>query len=398
MKAKISIGQAKGTFVAPPSKSYAHRLLIAAFLSGNGRVENVAFSNDILATLDSLKALGADIKIDKDVVSISKKENRSEVMNANESGSTLRFMIPIALVLNQEAKIKGKEKLFSRGLKVYTDIFDEKGISYELNIDSLFAKGRLLSGTYKIDASISSQFVSGLLFALPLLEGDSEIILNGLVESEPYIDITIDVLKMFDVSVSKNGNVIKIPGNQKYVSKSIRVQGDYSNSSFFEVLNYMGGKVDIIGLDPHSLQGDKAYLECFPLLSKSNQTIDIKNMIDLGPILFAFSSLFYGAKFINISRLRIKESDRVNDTLKILEKFGVKYDLKENSLEIFKSELHTPKEEVETYNDHRLVMMSAILLTKFGGVINGIEAVNKSFPDFFDKLRELGIEVEIYDR
>ena len=175
------------------------------------------------------------------------------------------------------------------------------------------------------------------------------------------------------------------------------MEGDYSNSSFFEMLNYLGGKVDIKGLNPSSLQGDKAYLEYFPLLRDGHPVIDIKNSIDLGPILFAFSSLFNGGKFINISRLRIKESDRVNDTLSILSQFGVKYEVKENELEIYKNELSAPKEAINIYNDHRLVMMVAILLTKFGGKILNADAVNKSFPNFFNELSSLGIGVEYED-
>ena len=397
MNAFISKGIAKGKISAPPSKSYAHRLLICSFLADNSSVDNLVLSNDINATINCLKSLGADISFKDDRAIVKRTNDFKDGFDAQESGSTLRFIIPLVLLIKGEGLIKGTKKLFSRGLSIYEELFKKQGIDYRLKEDSLYIKGRLSSGTYKIPGDVSSQFISGLLFVLPLLEGDSKIIITGNVESLSYIDMTIDALAAFGVVALRRDNVIHISGNQKYISRDIEVEGDYSNSSFFEMLNYLGGEVEITGLNPSSIQGDKAYLEYFPLLKEGHPTLDIKNTIDLGPILFAFASLFNGAKFINISRLRIKESDRVNDTLSILSKFGVKYEVKDNELEIFKNELHAPKEALETYNDHRLVMMSAILLTKFSGKILNIEAVNKSFPDFFTKLSSLGIGVKYED-
>ena len=397
MNAYIEKSLAKGIIDAPPSKSYAHRLLICGFLADNSIIHNISFSNDITATMNSLKSLGAKYELDGTTVKINRTNLFREEFDAQESGSTLRFIIPLILYAKGEATIKGSKKLFSRGLGIYEEIFRKQNIIYKLSEDSIYIKGRLLPGRYEIPGNISSQFISGLLFVLPLLDGDSEIIITNEIESSAYIDMTIESMRLFGVSVSRKDNRIKISGHQKYISNEVTNEGDYSNSSFFEMLNYLGGKVEIKGLNPNSLQGDKAYLEYFPLLKENHPIIDIKNTIDLGPILFAFASLFNGAKFINISRLRIKESDRVNDTLSILSLFGVKYELKDNELEIFKSELSMPNVAINTYNDHRLVMMTAILLTKFSGKINNIEAVNKSYPDFFSKLSSLGIGVKYED-
>lgn len=397
MNVIIEKSVAKGIIEAPPSKSYAHRLLICGFLSNDSIIHNISFSNDITATLNILKSLGASYELDNSTVRIKRNNIFKEEFDAGESGSTLRFLIPLILFIKGEGTIYGSKKLFSRGLGIYEEIFKKQNIKYELNEDSIYIKGRLSPGRYEIPANISSQFISGLLFILPLFDVDSEIILTEEIESINYIDMTIEAMDMFGVKVIRKDNIIHIPGNQNYLSKEVTVEGDYSNSSFFEMLNYLGGEVIIKGLNPLSKQGDKAYLEYFPLLRDGHPIIDIKNMIDLGPILFAFASIFNGAKFINIKRLRIKESDRVNDTLSILSKFGIKYVLNDNELEIFKSELSSPMEAINIYNDHRLVMMTAILLTKFSGKILNVEAVNKSFPDFFKKLSSLGIGVKYED-
>lgn len=397
MNAKIYKSIALGSIVAPPSKSYAHRYMIASFLAGEGEIENISFSNDINATIDSLKALGANIDIEGNIVKINRSDNYGKFCDAKESGSTLRFIIPLILYVKGKGVIKGSKKLFSRGLSVYEDIFKKQNIKYELKEDTLSIEGRLYPDHFMIPGNISSQFITGMLFVLPLLEEDSEIEIVGDIESKSYIDITIDVLKQFNVKVEMKDNIIYIPGRQKFISKKVKVEGDYSNSAFFEVLNYLGGEVKISNLNPLTKQGDKAYLEYFPLLKESHPEIDIKNCIDLGPILFAFASIFNGAVFKNIKRLRIKESDRVGDTLAILEHFGVTYICRDNELEIFKSELHVPSEPIDTFNDHRIVMMTSILLTKFGGVVKDIEAVNKSYPNFFNDLEEVGVEVK-YER
>ena len=397
MRAKINKSIAIGEIKAPPSKSYAHRYLISGALSRNSKISNVSFSNDIKATLSCLRSLGFIYIVDNDTVKFLGYEPKNDVLDCLESGSTLRFFIPLVLALNKEGKLTGTEKLFSRGLDTYLDIFDKQNISYSLDKNSISVKGELKPGRFDIKVDKSSQYISGLLFALPLLNGDSEIHLLGKIESKNYIDITIEVLRNFGIDIKINNDVIYIKGNQNYIHKNITIEGDYSNSAFLEALNYLGGNVKINGLNPKSLQGDKAYLEYYPILKESHPVIDLSNSIDLGPILFTMSAIFNGAIFKNIERLRIKESDRVKDLLDVLELYGTKYSLKDNEVEIFKSELHEINNVPLLPNDHRIVMAISILLTKLGGEISGVEAINKSYPNFYSDLKKLNVEVEIYD-
>lgn len=397
MKAIFKKSFPKGVIKAPPSKSYAHRYLIAGAFSRASKISNVAFSNDIKATLFCLKSLGFIYEIIDDIVTFNGYKKNNDVLDCLESGSTLRFFIPLALILNNEATLIGSEKLFSRGLDTYLDIFSKQNISYKLDKNSLYIKGKLQAGRYDLKVDKSSQFVSGLLFALPLLDEDSEIHLIGKIESQNYIDITLDTLNLFGIDFIYKDNVIYIKGNQKYLPKDLEVEGDYSNSSFLEALNYIGGDVKITGLNPTSKQGDKKYLQYFPILKNSHPIIDISNSIDLGPVLFTFASIFNGATFKGIERLRIKESDRVLETLKILGKYNVKYILKNDELEISKSTLTPYQEEIDMVNDHRIVMATSILLILFGGSMNHIEAVNKSYPNYFIDLKKLNVEVELYE-
>ena len=394
MKATIAKSIANGKINAPASKSYAHRLLICAALSGTGVVRNIELSNDIVATLGALSSLGFLYEIGDKTVKFARKTDTNLKMKCMESGSTLRFIIPIAMAFNNRSIFSGTEKLFSRGLSVYEDIFKKQNISYQLEKDYLVVNGKLSAGKYEIDASISSQFISGLLFALPLLDGDSEIILKGEVESKPYIDITLDCLEKSEIEVVETASGYKIKGNQKYKLKEAEVEADYSNAAFLDGLNLLGGNVEISNLNPDSKQGDKVYKEIYQELVCGHPVIDLGNAIDLGPVLFTLASYFNGAKFINVRRLRIKESDRVSDVLNVLKEFGEKYDAKENEVEIYKNELHAPNKELDLPNDHRIVMAVSILLTKFGGVIKGAEAVNKSYPCFFKDLKSLGVDVK----
>ena len=393
MEVRIEKGTAKGVITAPPSKSYAHRLLIGAALSGHSTIHNVSFSNDIKATISCLESLGYKFDVKGDIVSISSSDKTSDIFDCQESGSTLRFMIPIVMVKRNHAVFRGTEKLFSRGLSVYEDIFKQQGIRYELGKDYLEVFGSLKPGLFKVDASISSQFITGLLFASSIMSDDSEIELLGEVESAPYIDITIDVLNAYGIKVKKEGNKYHVKGNQKYLEKDLVVEGDYSNAAFLDALNYLGGDVKVLGLNPDSKQGDKKYIEYFKLLDKGHPSIDISNCIDLGPILFTMAAIKNGAVITGINRLRIKESDRVQDMLKVLELFGVKYSLNNNKIEIFGGNLHENSMKIVPANDHRIVMAASVLLTRFGGVISNVEAVNKSYPNFFEDLRELGIGV-----
>lgn len=409
MKVTINKSIANGSIIAQPSKSYAHRLLIAAALSKEESVvKNVVLSNDILATINCLKALGKDITIKENennkntlVIKDNKNFNIDKVdkieFDCLESGSTLRFFIPIALLLNKKVIFKGTKKLISRGIQVYEEICDKQGINVIKQEDSITFVGKLKADNFELVGNISSQFITGLLFALPLLEEDSCINIITNLESKNYIDITIDVLKNAGITIEvKDENHYYIVGSQKYQSINISVEGDYSNASFIESLNYLDGNVKIEGLNKNSYQGDKAYIELFEKLSNGYCECDIKNCIDLGPILFAFASLNHGGCFTGVNRLRIKESDRIKDIKEELEKFNIEVTEfeNENKVVINNKNINKPKDILYGKNDHRIVMALSIMLTKFGGIIDGVEAVNKSYPNFFDDLKSLGIEVE----
>ena len=397
----IAKSRASGTVMAPPSKSYAHRLLLAAFLSGKPvTVSNVNFSLDVAATLDCIKAMGASVSVEADKVTIEPGSGTlCGDFNCRESGSTLRFMIPVALALFGHGRFTGTEKLFSRGLGQYERIFSVQGIDYTLGSDSLEANGALRSGTFEIDPSQSSQYITGLLFALPLLEGDSRIVFTQKPQSKPYIDITMDVLRMAKVAAEYTSDGILIKGGQKFDLNDTAVEGDWSNAAFLEIYNYIGGDTLVLGLNKFSLQGDKVYRELFDRLDKGHCKIDISDCIDLGPVLFTLAAVKNGALFTGCSRLRIKESDRIADTIAELEKIGVKAVVKRDSVKISSvpaehlAALESEDIVFDSHNDHRLAMSLTALASIFGARISGCEAVAKSFPRFFETVRKLKIEV-----
>lgn len=401
MVAEISASKATGTVTAPPSKSMAHRLLICASLARNeSKIYNVSLSKDISATINCLTSLGAKFEICDDFIKVKGIDianiKTSVKANCIESGSTLRFIIPIMLLLGVECEIKGSEYLLTRPLSVYEDIAKKQEFKFIKNSNYIELCGKLQSGEYSIDGNISSQFISGLLFALPLLENDSKIKIIGKLESRPYVDLTIDALKEFGITAEfLNENEIFIKGSQKYKSTDSVVEGDYSNTAFFEALNYLGGEVNIKGLNTLSKQGDRAYNEYFRLLKRTTPEIDITDCPDLAPILFTLASYFNGGTFIGTKRLKIKESDRAQTMKTELEKFGADITVFENSVKINNTTLKAPKDNLFGHNDHRVVMSLAILLSKFGGKIEGAEAVSKSFPNFFEILSSLGVNIDI---
>lgn len=394
---RLNKSSANGVVLAPPSKSYAHRLLIASFLSNkDSSIKNVCLSADISATTNCIKSFGNKVSIIDDTVEIKKQDNYIEndlFFDCFESGSTLRFFIPIACLYDNKKIFKGSERLISRGISVYEDIFKKQGITFSKTKDSFIIEGKLKSGIFNIDANISSQFISGLLFALPLLDGDSYIYLNTEIESKDYIYITLDVLKKSGIDISFDNNVFFIKGKQSYNLCDSTVEGDYSNSAFFDSFNFFGGNVIVKGLNKDSFQGDKVYLNLMKKLDKGYCEIDLKDCIDLGPILFCFSSLKHGARFINTRRLKIKESDRVADLACELSKFGVELIDLGNEVIIKNDNMHSPEECLNGRGDHRIVMALALMLSVYGGSIEGYEAVKKSFPNFFDELIRIGIDI-----
>jgi len=399
---KIAPSTVSGTIDAPPSKSMAHRLLICAGLSdGLSVIRGIKMSDDVLATLDCLNAIGAVCDVSGDTVRVKSTGaaiKRGAVLPCRECGSTLRFFIPICLMSGAETTLTGSGRLMSRPLDIYEKMCRERGFEFENDGAAVKVCGKLAPDEYVIDGSVSSQFVSGLLFALPLLCGDSKIVITGGVDSRPYIDMTLDALKKFGVSAEfTSENVIRVGGNQRYAACDATVEGDYSNAAFFEALNVIGGDVKITSLDENSRQGDKVYGEYFKKLACGSPTLSLGDCPDLGPIMFAVAAVKNGATFTSTRRLKIKESDRVASMTAELRKFGAEFDVSADSVTVKKRALHAPSGSLDSHNDHRVAMALAVLMTKFGGELIDGEAVSKSMPDFFEKLASLGAKVDKYE-
>ncbi len=400
MKVTIEKSTAFGRISAPPSKSMAHRYLICGALSEGSKISSVSYSKDIEATLNCLRALGADISTEDGTVTIGKikKDNKlkSQILNCNESGSTLRFLIPLCLLFDKKITLNGSERLMQRSLSVYEELCLNQKIDFLQTENSVTVKGHLSSGRYSVRGDVSSQFISGLMFALPLLENDSIIDIVGDLESGSYLALTIKALAQFGIRISRiDEHTIYIKGGQRYKKRSLKVEGDYSNAAFFEAFNYLGGNVVVTGLDQNSPQGDRAYLEIFPLLSKQKATVDISDCPDLGPILMAFAALNKGAVFTGTHRLKIKESDRGNAMAEELAKFGCEVKVEENKITVPKCKLKRPVLPLDGHNDHRIVMSLAVLASVTGGEIYSAQAVEKSFPDFFNKLKSLRVNLKV---
>ena len=251
MKISISKGKAAGFVEAPPSKSMAHRLLICAGLSKDRCVvHGIAGSSDVLATIDCLEAMGVKCERSGDSIAVSGTDIRNaaagRILNCGESGSTLRFFVPLCLISGANAVLSGSERLMERPLGIYETMCEERGLLFSQDRTSLMVKGPLRPGSFKMAGNVSSQFISGLLFALPLLDGDSVLTITPPIESRSYIDMTISALKIFGVEASwKDEKTIYIKGNQEYSAQEAWVEGDYSNAAFFEALNVFGGEVKI---------------------------------------------------------------------------------------------------------------------------------------------------------
>ncbi|MFI3141345.1 MAG: 3-phosphoshikimate 1-carboxyvinyltransferase [Clostridia bacterium] len=403
MKIKINKGTAKGIVDAPASKSMAHRLLICASLAkGQSKVNSLAFSQDIKATIDCMSLMGANIKLDGDtatITGIDGKINGSNDYCCRESGSTLRFIIPILMLSDQKHSLTGYGRLMKRPMQVYEDIAKKAGIKYETKDDIITIEGKLKSDIYEIKGDISSQFISGLLFALPLLDGDSIIKILPPVESRSYIDLTLSAMRSFGIDINwHDETTIKISGNQQYKAQDMRVEGDYSNAAFLDFFAYFGGDVKVQNLNENTLQGDSVYRSYFAALDGGNPTLDVSNCPDLAPILMTLAAAKHGCTLKGTRRLKIKESDRGVVMAQELSKFGAVIDVFEDEI-IVRSHcpLHTPNELLCGHNDHRVVMSMACLSTIYGGEVDEAEAVAKSFPDFFDYMIKLGFEVEKHD-
>ena len=400
MRVRIEQSKASGVISAPPSKSMAHRDIIAAALAdGTSEITNVAYSEDIKATIDCVRELGAEVDVHEDSLTVTGHfpYGGAEVRRfmCRESGSTLRFMMGIALGLGGRNSFYGSAKLMTRPLNVYEDICRANGIVFKRFDDRIETEGRLSAGVYKIPGDVSTQFITGLLFILPLLKGDSVILLLPPVESRSYINLTVKALKDFGVDIVwQDNNTLFIKGSAAYKARNLKVEGDYSNAAFLEAFNYLSGDVKVTGLEADSLQGDKVYEIYYAELARGYATLDLSDCPDLAPVLMAIAATANGARFTSTRRLKAKESDRGEAMAAELLKFGVKVDLYDNEIEVHGGTLQAPAEPIYGHNDHRIVMAMSLLLTLTGGEIEGAEAVTKSYPDFFEDLESLGINVK----
>ncbi len=403
MIVKIEKSRAQGRILPPASKSMAHRLLIGAALADSyTKIVDITLSEDIKATVDCLCSLGVGSLLYGNIAEISggiKHEKPKHELNCRESGSTLRFMLPLALLLDEEVIFTGAKRLMERPLGVYENICHDRGFKFERKGGRITVKGRLTSGEYSLPGNISSQFITGLLFALSTLEGDSRINITTEIESRSYIELTRAAMKEFGVEVIwENEHTLFIKGGQKYLSPGdVFVERDFSGAAFPDAFNVLGGDVEVFGLKRDSLQGDRIYREHYKALSKGTPTIDITDCPDLGPILFTLAAALQGAEFTGTARLRIKESDRALAMAEELSKFGADITVMEDSVTVRAAELHSPAEILNGHNDHRIVMSLAVLSSAYGGVIEGAEAVSKSYPDFFKHIEILGIKVQKYE-
>ena len=399
MRIKIEKGIAKGKIKAPPSKSMAHRMLIsAAMCDGVSTVRDISMCEDVRATMDCLRALGVRIDEDGTTVKVHGKSFcelcPTETLKCRESGSTLRFFIPIAMMSGKTVMFEGAPSLMTRPLGVYESLARERGLSFLQDGNTVTVKGPLEGGEFSVVGNISSQFISGLLFALPSAKSDSTIRITPPIESRSYIDLTLEALHLFGIKAQwKNEYTIFIEGNQRPKAADVTVEGDFSGASFLDSLNFFGANVEMEGLREDSTQGDRVYKRYFEMLSRGVPTVHIGDCPDLGPILFAVAAAKNGGIFDGTHRLKIKESDRAAAMAEELKKFGTSVKVYDDTVVVYPADFHAPTELLFGHNDHRIVMSLAILAALVGGEIEGAEAVNKSYPEFFGHLSSLGIKV-----
>ena len=413
MTVKCTSSVLSGTIKAISSKSHAHRVLICAALSQNKtKIYCNVMSKDIAATIDCLKSMGTEIFVDGNTITVIPKEfNKKADIDCNESGSTLRFLMPVVSALGIDATITGHGRLPQRPISPLKEEVEKKGVTFHTdNKFPLHLTGQLQSGEYEIQGNISSQFITGLLFALPLLDGDSKLKLIPPVESKSYIDITISVLRQFGIEIEEKENLYIIKGNQKYVSpEEIKVEGDWSNASFFLCAGALSEKgVTVTDLDINSPQGDKKILDVLSLMGadvtvnrnevtvKKNKlkgiTVDASDIPDAVPIISVVATACNGdTKIINAGRLRIKESDRIKSVLDMLLSVGADAEETPDGI-IIRGGKSLVGGVVNGYNDHRIVMSASILssLCEKDVIITDSNAVEKSYPDFFADFKKQG--------
>ncbi len=408
----------RGAVAAPPSKSDVHRAVICAALSGGVcKISPVALSNDIRATIGCVEALGAEASVENDVLTVDGSAvfaKKTATLDCIESGSTLRFMIPVAAAGGVEARFTGSGSLVSRPIGLYSQILPEKGVSLEGG-DGLPLKisGKLKSGVFKVPGNISSQFISGLMFALPLLRGDSDIILTSPIQSAGYINMTIRTMEKFGIEVDVTDTGWHVRGGQRYIPSDYRTDGDWSQAAFYLVSGAVNGEITVNNLNTDSKQGDRKIAELLRefgaeviqeadsvTVKKSDMKgieIDASQIPDLVPALAVCASFADGVtRITNAERLRIKESDRLISTAALINSLGGEAKELPDGL-VIRGSRTLIGGTVKGFNDHRIVMSAAICAAGSENPIICTDAlsVNKSYPGFFDDYNSVGGKSEI---
>lgn len=415
-----SLGTQNAVITAPPSKSMAHRAVLCAGLAkGLSRVSNLEYSQDIKATLAGVAQGCAKVECGENSARIEGHGGFATLVKpvfCDESGSTLRFFIPVFSLTGQKVRFTGAGRLFDRPMGVYQEIFDKQRLEFTQTSQDITIKGSLCPGKYELPGNVSSQFISGLLFALPLLDKPSKIKILPPFESRSYVELTLGVLHDFGVQAdwsTEEPDTLLIPGGQAYHNRDYTVEGDYSQAAFFAVLGALRGGITINGLRPDSRQGDAAILDILKRcgarferfgdsvrFEKSQLTaadIDLADCPDLGPVLMVLGCFCAGRTHIaNAGRLRLKESDRIAAMEAELGKFGAKITSTENDVYIEGGAPLCVPGRLHGHNDHRVVMSLAVcaLGAGFTATIDDAQAVRKSWPDFFAVLAKTGAEVE----
>lgn len=392
----------KGGITPPPSKSQAHRAVIAAALAGGvSALSHLDRSQDIEATLGCMAALGAcgeqegeeTVRLHGMGTCISARNDLPR-FDCGESGSTLRFLIPVALAVAGGGVFTGRGRLMERPQQPYFDLFAEKGIFCEQKDGVLTVKGELTPGRYALPGNVSSQFITGLLYALPLLGGDSEIALTTPLESQGYVDMTLEVLEQFGIRVIREENRFLVPGGQTYQSRKVRIESDWSQAAFWYAARALGSEIAIDGLNTASAQGDRVVAAQFEQLTAPGDVkLDVSQCPDLVPALAAMAAVRQGTtRIVNAARLRIKESDRLAAVTDVLNKLGADVTEHEDGLTIVGKTALAGGVSVDSYNDHRIAMMAAVAATRCEGpvTVENAGCVAKSYPGFWGDYETLG--------
>ncbi len=394
-----------GSVKVPPSKSISHRALICAALSkGESVIKNVLECEDTDATIDALTALGAEFRTEGEytyVKGITAPPAKAEI-NCHESGSTLRFIIPIAAALGVEATFNGSGKLPTRPITPYIEEFKNHGVEFLSEVMPYHIRGKLTAGQFRVTGDISSQFITGLMFALPLIDGGGTIVLTSPLQSKPYADITVQCMKEFGVETLEfNGNY-SVKGIQEYVPSMFNVEPDCSQAAFFAVANQLGSNVEILDMNPASVQGDKAIFDIIDNMIKigdnySGFDVDASNIPDLVPVLTVLAAFADGTSHIRgCKRLRIKESDRLESISTVLNSLGANVSVINDELEIVGVK-ELSGGVCSSFNDHRITMSLAVASQRCTAplTITDAECVAKSYPTFFEDFRLLGGECDV---